>query len=110
MSFILQFDELSHKSSHSSLSVSQHGAMSTPKDGSLENLGGGEFLRKSYATPPPRTLKAPPPVARTEEPKTTSGKETNHIDDWESKLFGRQGPVFNDRGNLTPAAEPMLES
>ncbi|CAL8104819.1 unnamed protein product [Orchesella dallaii] len=80
-----RFDELSHKSSHSSLSVSQV-ALSSPRDGSLENLGGGEFLRRNYATPPPvkpKRASDPPP----EKPERWS---TGPIDDWETKLFGKQ--------------------
>ena len=82
---ILQFDELSHKSSHSSLSVSQV-ALSTPKDGSLENLGGGEFLRRNYNTPPhgkgPRT-----PVIS--NPPENNRWSTGPVDEWDAKLFGK---------------------
>lgn len=95
-----RFDELSHKSSHSSLSVSQV-ALGTPRDGSLENLGGGEFLRRNYATPPPvksssirssdhqiTSSHAPPP----EKPERWS---TGPVDDWETKLFGKQQTILD---------------
>ncbi|XP_021953772.1 rab11 family-interacting protein 1 isoform X2 [Folsomia candida] len=86
-----RFDELSHRSSHSSLSVSQV-ALSTPKDGSLENLGGGEFMRRSHATPPP--VKQPPPKVETKgfpEPVTKPHRwSSGAADDWESKLFGKK--------------------
>ena len=42
--FILQFDELSHKSSGSSLNLAG-GSSQASGQGSLENLGGGELLR-----------------------------------------------------------------
>jgi len=68
-------DDLSHKGSGYSLE-----ANSTPKSGSLENLAGGEVLRRSENTPPakpPRTILPAPP-----EPV---------LDEWEQKLFGKYG-------------------
>ncbi|CAG7827069.1 unnamed protein product [Allacma fusca] len=104
------FDELSHKSSHSSLSVSQV-ALSSPKDGSLENLGGGEFLRRNYNTPPPgkppRTPTAPAP-----EPHRWSA---GPIDEWDAKLFGKQHNLVNnnkaqsqDALNVTPVVDTKI--
>jgi hypothetical protein len=81
----LKFEELSNRSSHSSLSVSQ-AAISTPKDGSLENLGGGEFLRRNYATPPPSK-----PQRHENKPSEKPQRwSAGPVDDWESKLFGKQ--------------------
>lgn len=71
-------DDLSHKGSGYSLEI---GANSTPRSGSLENLAGGEFLRRSDSTPPvkpPRTIVSPP----ASEPK---------LDEWEQKLYGKYG-------------------
>lgn len=67
-----QLDELSHKSSGSSLNASQPSA--TP--GSLENLAGGEFL------------------SRTLLQSTTSKSgwtQDRPLDEWEQKLYGKQG-------------------
>ena len=47
-----RFDALSHRSSGNSLNVSENMGVvsktSTPLSGSLENLGGGELLRKNF--------------------------------------------------------------
>ena len=49
-----RFDALSHRSSGSSLNVANNlgtvSKTSTPLSGSLENLGGGELLRKAFNT------------------------------------------------------------
>jgi hypothetical protein len=67
-----QLDELSHKSSGSSLNVSQLSV--TP--GSLENLAGGEFL--SRTTTSRRT-------------GSNSGLTRDRaLDEWEQKLYGKQ--------------------
>lgn len=65
------FDNLSHKSSGSSLNVN---------NSALENLAGGEFLRRSTKGPP-----AKPP--RTVDPPSPSQK----MDEWEQKLTLRRG-------------------
>jgi hypothetical protein len=59
-----QLDELSHKSSGSSLNAIQLSA--TP--GSLENLAGGEFLSR-----------------------TSPQSSSRPLDEWEQKLYGKQG-------------------
>lgn len=67
-----QLDELSHKSSGSSLNVSQLSA----SPGSLENLAGGEFL------------------SRTSLQSTISNSgltQDRPRDEWEQKLYGKQG-------------------
>ena len=50
--FSFRFDALSHRSSGNSLNVSENMGVvsktSTPLSGSLENLGGGELLRKNF--------------------------------------------------------------
>jgi len=67
----------------------------------LENLGGGEFLRRSYATPPPGKPSRLPTAYESAEEKNlksngTGGGGAGPIDDWESKLFGRQ----NSKGKI----------
>ncbi|XP_054279826.1 rab11 family-interacting protein 1 isoform X3 [Macrosteles quadrilineatus] len=77
-------DDLSHKGSGYSLE-----ANSTPKSGSLENLAGGEILRRSENTPPakpPRTIVPPP------EPV---------MDEWEQKLYGKYGKDFKKSPTLS---------
>lgn len=65
-------DELSHKSSGSSLNVSQLSA----SPGSLENLAGGEFLSRTSLQ---RTI-------------SNSGlTQDRPLDEWEQKLYGKQG-------------------
>lgn len=63
------FDNLSHKSSGSSINAN------SPM---LENLAGGEFLRRSTKGPP---VKPPRTVAPTTPPE--------QLDEWEQKLYGR---------------------
>ena len=52
LDFFFRFDALSHRSSGNSLNVSENMGVvsktSTPLSGSLENLGGGELLRKNF--------------------------------------------------------------
>ena len=52
LDFSFRFDALSHRSSGNSLNVSENMGVvsktSTPLSGSLENLGGGELLRKNF--------------------------------------------------------------
>jgi len=71
------FDDLSHKSSGSSLNANQT-STATPVAGSLENLAGGEVLRRTTGAPVP----APAPVRS--PPNRT-------VDEWEQKLYGKQG-------------------
>lgn len=72
----LQFDDLSHKSSGSSINTNQMSTV-TPVVGSLENLAGGEVLRRTSTAPMP----SPVPV-----------KSSNRtVDEWEQKLYGKQG-------------------
>jgi hypothetical protein len=73
----LQFDDLSHKSSGSSINTNQTNTV-TPVVGSLENLAGGEVLRRTSAAPVP----SPAPV------KSTLNRT---VDEWEQKLYGKQG-------------------
>lgn len=71
-------------------------ALSTPKeDGSLENLGGGEFMRRNYATPPP--VKHVPKVEKPVETSKPHRWSSGTADDWESKLFGKKEPPKNGK-------------
>jgi hypothetical protein len=74
---VLQFDDLSHKSSGSSINTNQT-STATPVAGSLENLAGGEVLRRTFTAP----VLSPVPVKST-------GNRT--VDEWEQKLYGKQG-------------------
>jgi hypothetical protein len=67
-----QLDELSHKSSGSSLNAIQLSATA----GSLENLAGGEFLSR----------------ASLQSNINNSGlTQDRPLDEWEQKLYGKQG-------------------
>lgn len=68
-------DDLSHKSSGSSLNASQPPV--TPVIGSLENLAGGEFLRRTS------TLQIPH--------SSVASTQARPSDEWEQKLYGKQG-------------------
>ncbi|XP_021931921.1 rab11 family-interacting protein 1 isoform X2 [Zootermopsis nevadensis] len=71
------FDDLSHKSSGSSINTNQTSTV-TPVVGSLENLAGGEVLRRTSTAP----VQSPVPV------KSTVNRT---VDEWERKLYGKQG-------------------
>ncbi|XP_059490957.1 rab11 family-interacting protein 1 isoform X2 [Neocloeon triangulifer] len=92
------FDELSHKSSASSLSnsnavPSSYSNTSTlPVANSLENLAGGEFLR--------RTSELPPAVAAPAKPPRNSPEKTTIVDEWDEKIFGRKDTISIGSGSL----------
>jgi hypothetical protein len=77
VAFILwfQLDDLSHKSSGSSLNASR--CPVTPAVRSLENLAGGEFLRRTA------TLHSSYSSAGTIQDRP--------LDEWGQKLYGKQG-------------------
>jgi len=87
------FDDLSHKSSGSSLNANQTSTV-TPVTGSLENLAGGEVLRRTTPAPVP----APAPLRSA--PNRT-------VDEWEQKLYRKQG---NDGGMDTLKAPARNKS
>lgn len=70
-----QLDDLSHKGSGSSLNASQSPV--TPVIGSLENLAGGEFLRRTSTLQIPRS--------------SGGSTQARPSDEWEQKLYGKQG-------------------
>jgi hypothetical protein len=70
-----QLDDLSHKSSGSSLNTSQPPV--TPIVGSLENLAGGEFLRRTSPLQTPHS--------------SVGSTQARPSDEWEQKLCGKQG-------------------
>lgn len=80
------FDNLSHKSSGSSLNANNH---------LLENLAGGEFLRRS-------TKGAPVKPPRTTAPTTPTEK----VDEWEQKLCG-PGNTLKRGTRTSPLASPV---
>jgi hypothetical protein len=72
---LFQLDDLSHKSSGSSLNANQPSI--TPVVGSLENLAGGEFLQCTS------TLQIPH--------NSVGSTQARSSDEWEQKLYGNQG-------------------
>lgn len=89
-----RFDELSHKSSGSSLNVhGSTGAHHTPVSGSMENLAGGEFLRRSASgvsnsSLGRNTLSPPSKPPRTLVPNASPLSANPPADEWEQKLYG----------------------
>lgn len=83
---IVQLDDLSHKGSGYSLEM---GANSTPKSGSLENLAGGEFLRRSDNPAPAKPPRTPAPA--TPHLPTAAPRQQPVMDEWEQKLYGKYG-------------------
>merc|ERR1719259_1110357 len=76
---------------------------STPLSGSLENLGGGELLRKTHTpTQPRRSGRFAPnqdsPLVLSDQRNTDAVKPkvptTEDMDDWELKLLGKKGVPF----------------
>jgi len=63
-------------------------AISSSKNVSLENLGGGEFLRKNNGTPP--RGKPQRPVSASFQSSPVQSTKLSPIDDWEAKLFSKQ--------------------
>ncbi|XP_046682815.1 rab11 family-interacting protein 1 isoform X4 [Homalodisca vitripennis] len=99
-------DDLSHKGSGYSLEIGDRerdnysvATHSSPNSGSLENLAGGEFLRRSDTLPPakpPRIINPPP------EPV---------LDEWEQKLYGKYGKDFKKTSTLSiPSKTSSLKS
>lgn len=82
------FDDLSHNGSTNSLNhnikeptpVINPVSTITATDGSLENLAGGEVLRRNTSNAPP---KKPPRF------------ESKPVDEWEQKLYGKSGKNFH---------------
>jgi len=106
---MFKFDALSHGSSGSSLNmkggVDNMGTVSktsTPLTGSLENLGGGELLRRTpgqarrggggaFAPPQDSPLVLSEQAASSKQPKVPT---TEDMDEWELKLLGKKGVPY----------------
>ncbi|GBP29299.1 Rab11 family-interacting protein 1 [Eumeta japonica] len=93
------FDDLSHKSSGSSLNVNTlprgHKYTHSPVNASLENLGGGEFLRRSTSSNLASSEKSIPqkPVRLsldTFTPPQLPAKVIDKGDEWSQKLYSRR--------------------
>ncbi|XP_075218523.1 rab11 interacting protein isoform X1 [Lycorma delicatula] len=94
---IRMLDELSHKGSGCSLEITPHAttastassvtAGTTPVSGSLENLAGGEVLRRSSITSLPTSTPTPP----TKPPRIALVQPEKKVDEWEQKLYGKHG-------------------
>jgi hypothetical protein len=83
---------------------------STPLSGSLENIGGGELLRKTFGTPGRRGLAAGSQsplvnnsrtLSSTLPRKNVSNSTPPVLDEWEQKLLGKKGlvPYVSPSGN-----------
>lgn len=91
------FDDLSHKSSGSSLNVHTlprgHKYTPSPVNASLENLGGGEFLRRStssnLATSDKSTPQKPVRLGLDTFTPQVSTKLIHNDDEWSQKLYSR---------------------
>lgn len=92
------FDDLSHKSSGSSLNVQTlprgHKYTPSPVNASLENLGGGEFLRRSTSSNLANSEKSIPqkPVRLsldTFTPPQPPARVIDQNDEWSQKLYSR---------------------
>ncbi|XP_039298237.1 rab11 family-interacting protein 1 isoform X5 [Nilaparvata lugens] len=85
-------DELSHKGSGCSLEVTANDniASASSANASLENLAGGEILRRS--SPPAKPPRFQP---------NKDGKEKK-LDEWEQKLYGKHGK--DTRSTFSPSA------
>lgn len=97
------FDDLSHKSSGSSLNhvVHQSGTSASSPVTSVENLGGGDVARKSSAGH----------IAPVKPPRT----DQKYQDEWEQKLYGKQSkntlkPNSSESLNKKPWESPKLEA
>ncbi|KAF5308950.1 hypothetical protein FQR65_LT00032 [Abscondita terminalis] len=97
------FDDLSHKSSESSLNHAhrQSGTSASSPVTSVENLGGGEIARKNSAGH----------IAPLKPPRG----DQKYQDEWETKLFGKQSknllkPNSSESLNKKPWESPKLEA
>lgn len=110
------FDDLSHKSSGSSLNVNTlprgHKYTPSPINASLENLGGGEFLRRSTSSNLANSDKTVPqkPIrlnldtfTPTQIPAQTNIKD----DEWSQKLYSR--PKSNSQTTIDREKSSSLE-
>jgi len=102
------FDALSHRSSRSSINVAKVDNLgtvsntSTPLSGSLENMGGGEVIRK-IGTPNMRRgfIHNESPLATPKSSKAGMNDESTNepMDEWELKLLGKKGVPFHSANN-----------
>uniref|UniRef100_A0A0P6E8L7 Rab11 family-interacting protein n=1 Tax=Daphnia magna TaxID=35525 RepID=A0A0P6E8L7_9CRUS len=92
-----RFDELSHKSSGSSLNLAGGSSSLASGQGSLENLGGGELLRHnsmkrsgSSATLPNRAIQPSSSISSLAVSVTSGASKspTQQQSDWNQKFFG----------------------
>lgn len=94
-------DELSHKGSGCSLEVTHandNTATASSAAASLENLAGGELLRRSTQSSSPRSS---PPAKPPRFQAAAPGKEKK-LDEWEQKLYGKHGK--DTRSTFSPSA------
>lgn len=110
------FDDLSHKSSGSSLNVHTlprgHKYTPSPINASLENLGGGEFLRRSTSSNLANSEKSVPPKPvrlslDTFTPPQLPAQVINKDDEWSQKLYSR--PKSNSQSTIEREKSSSLE-
>lgn len=110
------FDDLSHKSSGSSLNVNTlprgHKYTPSPNNASLENLGGGEFLRRSTSSNLASSEKSIPPKPvrlslDTFTPPQLPSQMINKDDEWSQKLYSR--PKANSQTLIDREKSSSLE-
>ncbi|KPI94783.1 PREDICTED: rab11 family-interacting protein 2 [Papilio xuthus] len=110
------FDDLSHKSSGSSLNVHTlprgHKYTPSPVNASLENLGGGEFLRRSTSSnlAVPDKLAPQKPVRLSLDTFTAPQLPAQVIDkndEWSQKLYSR--PKSNSQSTIDREKSSSLE-
>ncbi|XP_028176354.1 rab11 family-interacting protein 2 [Ostrinia nubilalis] len=110
------FDDLSHKSSGSSLNVNTlprgHKYTPSPMNASLENLGGGEILRRSTSSNLANLDKAAPhkPVRLSLNlftPPQLPSQVVNKDDEWSQKLYSK--PKSNSQTTIDREKSSSLE-
>lgn len=110
------FDDLSHKSSGSSLNVQTlprgHKYTPSPVNASLENLGGGEFLRRSTCSTliqPDKTIPQKPVRLSldTFSPPQLPAQVIDKDDEWSQKLYSK--PKANSQTAIDKEKSSSLE-
>lgn len=113
------FDDLSHKSSGSSLNVQTlprgHKYTPSPVNASLENLGGGEFLRRSTVGTLASAEKSAPlkPVRMSlvnfTSPQTPANIPLDKDDEWSQKLYSNSKSKSSSQSTIEREKSSSLE-
>lgn len=113
--FLFQFDELSHKSSGSSLNLAGSSNQASGQ-GSLENLGGGEFVRhnskRSIGSIPSRAVhqsSSSSNLAAVAAVNAAASKSPGgNSNDWGQKLFGGNKQSKSESSLFSPCSLSSL--